>query len=90
MSLEEITRIKGAIERNLKQAESDLALAANNAAESHSPAKDPAMSMKRRMAITMGKLVEDALFESLTRGETGMVDEITRILTRDFPNEKSE
>ena len=80
-----IARIKSEIERNLNQAERDIAAAAKLDAVSAAVTSDPAVPMKRRMAAAMAKLVEDALFESLSRGETGMMDEITKILAKEQP-----
>ena len=85
-----IARIKGEIERNLNQAERDLAAVTKLDSASAAVTSDPVVSLKRRMAAAMAKLVEDAIFESLSRGETLLMDEITRILTRDFPAEKPE
>lgn len=81
-----IARIKGEIERNITKAEHNLAEAAKLNAESIAATNDPAVPMKRRMATAMSKLVEDAIFESLTRGETHLMDEITKLLARDHPN----
>jgi hypothetical protein len=78
-----IARIKGEIERNINKAERDLAEGAKLNAESTATNSDPAVPMKRRMAAAMSKLVEDALFDSLTRGETDLMDEITKLLARD-------
>lgn len=78
-----IARIKSETERNINNAERDLAEAAKLQAETASTATDPMVPMvpmERRMAVVMSKLVEDALFDSLTRGETQLMDEITKLL----------
>lgn len=80
-----IARIKSETERNLNKAERDLAEAAKLNAEIADTTSHLMVPMKRRMAVAMSKLVEDALFESLTRGETQLMDEITKLLARDSP-----
>lgn len=83
-----ITRIKKETERYMQEAERDLLDVSKIAANSSEPAYDPSPSIKRRMASSMANLVEEALFESLSRGETRLIDEITRILARDLPAEE--
>ncbi|MGL5017509.1 MAG: helix-turn-helix domain-containing protein [Luteolibacter sp.] len=84
-----ITRIKDHIERYQQQAERSLMAVSKTTADSSSTAMDPSSSIKRRMAASIGKLVEEALFESLSRGENRLMDEITRALSRDLPAEKT-
>jgi len=45
--------------------------------------RDPSMPMARRMAVAMAKFVEDALFETLNRGDTSLMDAITKLLSQD-------
>ena len=47
--------------------------------------RDPAMPMARRMAVAMARFVEDALFETLNRGDTSLMDAITKLLSQDPP-----
>lgn len=85
-----IARMRQESERYLQEAERDLLIGSNVAADSNEAAKDPSTSIKRRMASLMARLVEEALFESLSRGDTRLMDEITRVLARDLPAEKPE
>lgn len=40
--------------------------------------------MPRRMAVAMATFVEDALFETLSRGDTTLMDAISKLLARDI------
>ena len=85
-----IAAIKQEIEKNQQKAERSLIVGAKDLEDSSAMAADPSVSMKRRMASTLAKLTEEALFESLSRGDPRLMDEITRILARDFPAEKRD
>ena len=85
-----LARIGQEKERYIQEAERDLLMVSKIKANSAESAKDPSVSMKRRMASAMANLVEEALYESLNRGETRLMDDITRILARDLPAEESD
>lgn len=85
-----IAKFSEEIERNLLDAEQSLMIGPIPPADSPEASKDPSVSMKRRMASTMAKLVEEALFESLSRGDQRMMNEITRALSREFPAEETD
>jgi len=85
-----LARIGQERERYIQEAERDLLTVAKIKANSAEPSKDPSTSMRRRMASAMARLVEEALFESLNRGETRLMDDITRILARDLPAEEAD
>jgi len=78
------------IDRNLEKAGRSLMTSSKNVADPPAIAVGPTLSPKRRIATALAKLTEEALFESLSRGETRMMDEITRILARDQSAEKPE
>ena len=73
--------------RNIREAESELLVGTNVGMESEEAGKGHGVSMHRRMASTLAKLVEAAVLESLSRGETRVMDEINRVLSRSCPPE---
>lgn len=77
-----MARWKEEIQRNIMKAEESLMVRSKALADSSGNSQDPALSMRRQMAAAMAKLVEQALFDSMNRGDNGLMDEITRILTR--------
>ena len=84
-----IAKLKEEMERNLQMAEQSLMIGPIPATDSPEAAKDPSTLMKRRMASTVAKLVEEALFESLNRGDQRMINEINRVLARSFPPDET-
>jgi len=85
-----IAAIQKELERNLQKVERSLMIGPKALADSSIIAEDPSLSMKRRMASTLAKLTEEALFETLSRGDNRLVNEITRILALDLPAEEPE
>ena len=78
---EVVARIQHQIHSNLD----DVAAVAQDArvrAESGETALSAGGNIQRQMAANMASLVEVALCESLTRGDTRLMEEITRLLTR--------
>ncbi len=76
-----VGRIKRMIQGNLEDAATHLRVSS----ASHRP-KSPenieSGTIQQQMATTMAKLVENALRESLGRGDTRLMEEITRLLAR--------
>lgn len=75
--------------RTIRETERELLLGTNIGLESEGADKGHGVSMHRRMASALGKLVEEAVFESLGRGENHLINEITRVLSRSYPPESS-
>lgn len=87
---EVLRRFAEEIERNLQSTEHSLMIEPIPSADSPEVAKDPSALMKRRMAAVMGKLVEEALLESLNRGDQRMMNEINKVLARSYPPEEAD
>ena len=75
-----IARMKREISQNLEEASSYLLIGSKAILERDETAKDASAAIKRRMASTMAKVVEEALYLSLDRGDTRLMEEITRLL----------
>ncbi|RYD85763.1 MAG: XRE family transcriptional regulator [Verrucomicrobiaceae bacterium] len=75
-------RIEEETERNLREASSDLLNASKSLFDPGGALSDASFLIRKRMASTMAKVVEEALLESLSRGDTYLMEEITRLLAR--------
>jgi transcriptional regulator with XRE-family HTH domain len=75
-----ISRIKREISQNLEEASVNLLVGSKAVIERSNSAKDPSDAIRRRMASTMAKVVEEALYLSFDRGDTRLMEEITRLL----------
>lgn len=73
--------------RNIREAETERLVGTNVELEQEEGGKEHGVSMHRRMASVLGKLVEAAVFESLGRGENHLINEINRVLSRSYPPE---
>lgn len=78
---EVLDRVRLQIKSNLDDVAASLA-AARIQRESGDVAKGVAGSLQQRMAEQMAGLVQAALTESLARGDTRLMEEITRLLAR--------
>ena len=85
-----LAKIEEETERHMMDAERYLMTGSKAPVDSTTPDMDSSQSRQRRMATFMAKLVEEALYESMSRGDNRLMDDITRLLARDIPVEKTE
>lgn len=77
-----VSRMKREISQNLEEASVNLLIGSKALIERSVSAKDPSDAIRRRMASTMAKVVEEALYLSLGHGDMRLMEEITRLLAR--------
>lgn len=77
-----LSRIEAEIARNHEEAAGELLIGSQAILERSESDKEPTRGIKQRMAATMGKLVEEAVMLGLDRGDTALVEEITRLLAK--------
>jgi hypothetical protein len=77
-----IARINGQLDRNLKLVGKNFE--GDPAEIAHPPSEDSRSTQNRRLAAVTTKLMEKVLFASLERGESGLMDELMKLLDHDF------
>jgi hypothetical protein len=77
-----IARINGQLDRNLKLVGKNFE--GDPAEIAQPPSEDSRSTQNRRLAAVTTKLMEKVLFASLERGESGLMDELMKLLDHDF------
>lgn len=78
-----IERIRKQISENYDIAAKELLVgSAAVLSRSQDSKKSPSQGINRRMASTMGEIVEEALFIDLEKGDTHLMEQLTRLLAR--------
>ena len=85
---EVVSRVKRQIQSNLEDAEGYL-VSGRMGEGAGSTAQTEGGTIQQQMAATIAKLVESALRESLDRGDTRLMVEITRLLARQHGGDES-
>lgn len=84
-----VARVKRQIQSNVNDIGTSLRSARTPASAGEVGKSGPG-NIQQQMAASMASLVEAALCESLARGDTRLMNEITRALSQEFPDEEAD